>query len=80
MATKNSPRVRLDAFVAAARRIPADGAPLLFTSGYVGRSPTEGKLRIYWDPSLSRWIEAAEEGVVPPCRSPIPRSAGRISG
>lgn len=64
MAAKDSPGVRLDAFVAAARKDPGDSTPLLFTSGYVGRSPTEGALRIYSDPSLSRWIDVAEEDVV----------------
>lgn len=64
MAAKDISRVKLDDFVAAARKGSEDGEPLLFTSGYVGRSATEGNLRIYSDPSLSRWIEAAEEDVV----------------
>jgi hypothetical protein len=64
MAAKGTPRAKLDDFVGAARPDPAASEPLLFTSGYVGRSPTEGNLRIYSDPSLSRWIEAAEADVV----------------
>jgi hypothetical protein len=64
MAAKNQPRIKLDDFVAAVRGDPSASEPLLFTSGYVGRSPTEGNVRIYSDPSLSRWIEAAEEDVV----------------
>lgn len=64
MAAKNQSRIKLDDFVGAVRGDPSASDPLLFTSGYVGRSPTEGNIRIYSDPSLSSWIEAAEEDVV----------------
>jgi hypothetical protein len=64
MAAKNQTSVKLDEFVAAVRGDPKASEPLLFTSGYVGRSATKGNLRIYSDPSLSRWIEAAEADVV----------------
>jgi hypothetical protein len=64
MAAKKQLGIKLDEFVGAVRNDPAATEPLLFTSGYVGRSATDGHIRIYSDASLSRWVEAAEEDVV----------------
>jgi hypothetical protein len=64
MPAARSPRVRLDPFVAAVRKDPGDTEPLCVVTGFVGRSPTEGKLRIYADAGLSHWVEAAEADVV----------------
>jgi hypothetical protein len=74
MAAAKSPSVRLDPFVAAVRKEPGDSGPLLFLSGFVGRSPAKGRLRIYPDASLSHWLEAAEADVVhsaPIANSPL---------
>jgi hypothetical protein len=56
--------LRFDDFVGAVRSDPARSEPLVMLTGYVGKSDSDGKLRIYSDASLNHWHEAAVDDVV----------------
>jgi hypothetical protein len=64
MAEKANSSVRFDDFVGRVHADPANVEPRILLSGFVGRSEDEGKLRIYSDPGLGSWVEAATDDVV----------------
>jgi hypothetical protein len=64
MAEKANSSVRFDDFVGRVHADPANVEPRILLSGYVGRSEDDGKLRIYSDPGLGSWVEAATDDVV----------------
>jgi hypothetical protein len=64
MAEKSSSRLRLDDFVNAVHADPANAEPTVLLAGYLGRSPEEGNVRVYLDPSLSNWLEVPEAEVI----------------
>ncbi|HEX9932831.1 MAG TPA: hypothetical protein VGB08_08330 [Allosphingosinicella sp.] len=64
MAEKQTGPVRFDDFVNAVHADPAEVQPRVLLSGFVGRSATEGNIRVYSDPSLSHWVEAPAAAVV----------------
>jgi len=64
MAEKSSSRLRLDDFVNAVHADPANVEPTVLLAGYLGRSPEEGNVRVYIDPSLCNWLEVPEAEVI----------------
>src|SRR5687767_1557535 len=64
MADKKASGIQYDDFVNALRSDPAQSEPLIMLAGYVGKSDTDGNLRIYPDASLSNWYEASQDDVV----------------
>src|SRR3954464_6216448 len=64
MAEKANASVRYDEFVGRVHADPANIEPRILLSGYVGRAEEDGKLRIYSDPGLGSWVEAATDDVV----------------
>src|SRR5688500_4811200 len=59
-----SKSLRFDDFVNSVRSDPAQSEPLIMLAGYVGKSDTDGNVRIYPDASLSNWYEASQDDVV----------------
>lgn len=63
----DSKKVRRDAFVKGVQSNPADPQERTLLRGYIGDSDLPGNLRVYFDQSLSRFIDVPEQDVVYSC-------------
>lgn len=57
MAGNSKPTIHFDEFVQAARPNPKEKNPLVFMQGYIGKSPVNGCVRVYTDPSLNNYFD-----------------------
>ena len=64
MADKKTSPIQFDDFVGAVHSDPAAAEPSFLLSGFVGRSETEGSIRVYPDASLGHWYDIAQDDVV----------------
>lgn len=63
----DSKKIRRDAFVKSVRPNPDKPEEVTLLQGYIGDSDLAGNLRIYFDRSLSRFIDLPEKDVIHSC-------------
>jgi hypothetical protein len=53
-----------DEFVKQVRPDPKSTDPIVFMSGFIGKSPVDGHVRVYADPELSNFIDVPESAII----------------
>src|SRR3954462_9330390 len=79
--TEQAPsKLRYDDFISKVIPDPAKVEPTLLLSGFVGRGGAEGAVRIYSDPSLNKWVDVPEAGIVHSMPIPVSPLGGSPLG
>src|SRR5215471_3436769 len=78
MAEGERTKVRLDAFTAKVVPDPKNPGQFLLLTGFLGNSSESKQTRIYWDPSLSSYVDVDTADIIH--SEPLPKEQSPLGG